>query len=108
MININRYYINKGCLGSSITVKNNKAQIDIVIERADNITNLCELKYTDEPYIMTDEADKALINKRDTFKEMTETRQSLRLVLISAQGLSGTAHTDHIAEVITLDDLFEG
>lgn len=25
MININRYYINKGCLGSSITAKNNKA-----------------------------------------------------------------------------------
>ena len=90
------------------TEKNKKAQIDIVIERADNITNLCELKYTDEPYKMTDEADQALIKKRDMFKEMTETKQSLRIVLISAHGLSGTAHTEHISEVITLDDLFEG
>ena len=89
------------------TVKNKKAQIDIVIERADNITNLCELKYTDEPYKMTDEADKALIKKRDIFKEMTETKQTLRIVLISAHGISGTAHTEHISEVITLDDMFE-
>ena len=58
-------------------------------------------------YKMTDEADKALIKKRDTFKEMTETRQSLRIVLISAHGLSGTAHSEHISEVITLDDMFE-
>lgn len=57
---------------------------------------------------MTDEADQALIKKRDMFKEMTETKQSLRIVLISAHGLSGTAHTEHISEVITLDDLFEG
>ena len=34
------------------TVKNKKAQIDFVIERADKITDLCELKYTDEPYKM--------------------------------------------------------
>ena len=89
------------------TSKNKKAQIDIVIERADNITNLCELKYTDEPYKMTDEAEKALIKKRDTFKEMTETKRSLRIVLISAHGLSGTAHTERISEVLTLDDLFK-
>jgi hypothetical protein len=56
---------------------------------------------------MTDEEDKALIKKRDTFKEMTKAKQSLRIVLVSAHGLSGTAHTEHISEVITLDDMFE-
>ena len=34
--------------------------------------------------------------------------QALKIIMISAKGLSGTTHTSYIADVITLDDLFEG
>ena len=36
------------------------------------------------------------------------TTQALKIIMISAKGLSGTTHTSYIADVITLDDLFEG
>ena len=82
-------------------------QIDMVIERDDKITNICEMKYTDQPFSMTKEYDAALLKKRDVFQEKTGTKNALKIVLISAMGLSGVAHTEHISEVITMEDLFE-
>ena len=48
----------------------------------------------------------ALLNKRDVYKEKTGTDNAIRIVLVSAAGLAGVAHTEHISAVITLDDLF--
>ena len=79
----------------------------MVIERDDKITNLCEMKCTDQPFVMTKEYDLSLLRKRDIFKEKTGTKNSIKVVLVSATGLSGVAHTEHISNVITMDDLFE-
>ena len=88
--------------------KSERAQIDMVIERADNITNLCEIKYTNKPFAVDASYEQQLIRKRDIFKEKTGTSQALKTIMISAKGLAGTAYTSYISEVITLDDLFEG
>ena len=84
-----------------------KVQIDLVIERDDKITDICEIKYTNHPFNMTKEYDYSLLHKRDVFKEKTNTKNALRIVLISASGLAGVAHTEHISQVITMEDLFE-
>ena len=83
-----------------------KAQIDLVIERADHIINLCEMKCTDSPYKMTKDDELKLIQKRDIFREKVPTKSAVKFVMISAMGLSGNAYIDRISEVITLDDLF--
>ncbi len=83
------------------------AQIDLVIERADKVTNICEMKCTDHPFNMSKEYDTSLLRKRDIYQKKTGTKQALKIVLVSAMGLSGVAHTEHISNVITLDDLFE-
>ncbi len=88
--------------------KNERAQIDMVIERADNITDLCEIKYTNQPFEVDACCERQLIRKRDVFKEKTGTSQALKIVMVSAKGVFGTAHTSNISDVITLDDLFEG
>ncbi len=88
--------------------KNERAQIDMVIERADNITNLCEIKYTNRPFEVDASYEQQLLRKRDVFKAKTGTSQALKIIMISAKGLSGTAYTSFISDVITLDDLFEG
>jgi len=84
------------------------AQIDLVIERRDHITDLCEIKYTDQPFRITADDEYTLFNKVQVFKEETKTKQALKIVLISSEGVSGTAHRERIAHVITLDDLFGG
>ena len=87
--------------------KKNGAQVDLVIERDDGITDLCEMKFTDRPYEITATYESSLLNKADVFREETKTKNRLRLVMISAAGLAGAAHTEHIAQVLTLQDLFE-
>lgn len=93
---------------NSADEKNERAQIDMVIERADNITNLCEIKYTNKPFEIDAGYEKLLLRKRDVFKKKTGTSQALKIIMISVNGLSGTAYTSYISDVITLDDLFEG
>ena len=83
------------------------AQVDLVLERADHITDLCEIKFTDQPFQITAEYEQVLLNKVKVFREETGTKQALKLVLISAMGLDGVAHTEKIARVLTLDDLFD-
>ena len=73
--------------------KDNGAQIDLVIERDDGITNLCEMKCTDKPFAITKDYELNLLNKRDTYKAETNAKQALRIVLVSADGMAGVAHT---------------
>ena len=87
--------------------KNNRAQIDMVIERADNITDLCEIKYTNRPFEIDASYEQQLLRKRDIFKKKTGTSHALKMIMISAKGLAGTAYTTYISDVITLGDLFE-
>ena len=88
--------------------KNERVQIDMVIERADRITNLCEMKYTNKPFVADASFEQQLIKKRDVFKKKTGTLQALKIIMVSAKGLSGTAYASYISDIITLDDLFEG
>jgi AAA+ ATPase superfamily predicted ATPase len=87
--------------------KNNRAQIDMVIERADKITDLCEIKYTNRPFEIDASYEQQLLRKRDIFKKKTGTSHALKMIMISAKGLAGTAYTTYISDVITLGDLFE-
>ena len=85
----------------------NEAQIDLCIERDDGIINLCEEKYTDTAFAVSQEYEKSLLNKIETYRKETKTDKALKLVIISAEDIVGKANTEHITRVLTLDDLFE-
>ena len=87
--------------------KTGGAQIDLVIERDDGITNVCEAKFTDTPFSISAEYERNLLHKVQVFREESNTRAALKLVMICSEGISGKAHTEHISRVLTLDDLFE-
>ncbi len=63
-------------------------QIDLLIDRADNAINICEMKYYDGAYSLTDENIKELERKRNIFKDKTKTKKQLFLTLISVDGLT--------------------
>ena len=83
------------------------AQVDLVIERADGITNICEAKFTDKPFAISEDYERKLLNKRDVFREETEAKDALKIIMVASEGIAGTAHTEHVTQVLTLDDLFE-
>ena len=82
------------------------AQIDLLIDRSDNVINLCEIKFSDEPYRVTKEYDASLRNKIGTFKYATNTRKAVRLVMITSYGLVENAYSNSIPNKLTMDDLF--
>ena len=86
--------------------QNKKSQIDIIIERDDGIIDICENKYTDTPFSISESYERNLLKKMDTYREETNSRKALKLVMICAEGIDGIAHTEHISRTLTLDDLF--
>ncbi|MBB72126.1 MAG: ATPase [Legionellales bacterium] len=99
-----------GISGVSTTVstwQNDKAQIDLVIERADNCINLCEIKfYNDEFIVDKDYADK-LQQKKRHFQQATKTKKALFTTLITPYGVRQNQHyLESVQSQLTVDDLF--
>ena len=84
-----------------------QAQIDLIIERADRMINLCEAKYSEKPYLISkDEYDK-FMNRLALFKQQTTHSGGIIPTFITANGLQRNAFSEHIVAQITMDDLFE-
>ena len=83
------------------------AQIDMVIDRRDDTINLCECKYTNKPYTITEKDAIDLERKRDVFVRETETKKSIHTTMITANGLVHNAYRNEIQAELTLDDLFQ-
>ncbi len=61
------------------------------------------MKCTDRPFRITEEYEKNLLKKCEVYKNIAGKKQAMRLVMISASGIEGVAHTEHISDVITLE-----
>lgn len=81
-------------------------QIDLVIERADNTIDICEMKFTEQEFTITKDYDKVLSRKLATFVEETKTRKSVQLVFVTSNGLLRNMYSGRVQAEVTLDDLF--
>jgi len=83
-------------------------QIDLLIDRRDHVINLCEVKFTQQPFVLTKSYKEELEKKLFTFREETRTRKSVFPTLITTFGLKDSVHSlGFIQSVVTMDDLFE-
>ena len=82
------------------------AQIDMLIERADNTINICEMKFCEDDFSINASYDKNLRHKLSTFQEETRCKNALHLTLITTYGLKFNEYAGRIQKVITMDDLF--
>jgi uncharacterized protein len=81
-------------------------QIDMLIERGDNAINICEMKFYDGEYTLTDETVKKLKAKRNIFQEISKTKKQLFLTLITTNGLTNSKHNMLIDMHIEANVLF--
>jgi|SRR3989338_158412 len=88
--------------------KQRGAQIDLLFDRKDDAITICEIKYTEDPFVLTKEYVNILRRKELVFKEVTRTRKQLFLAFISANGIKNNYYAEDISSgVVTLDDLFK-
>ena len=88
--------------------KKGGAQIDLLIDRQDQLINVCEMKYTQEPFDISESYEGQLMHKISQFAEETGTQKAIHLTMVTAAGLAPSAYTDCVQNVITMDDLFAG
>ena len=82
------------------------AQIDLVIDRADNVVDLCEMKCTDSPYRIL-EGDMSEMKRRcEIYRMVTRTRKSIHMLLVSANGTEPGMYRNEINCEVTLNELF--
>jgi hypothetical protein len=82
-------------------------QIDLLIDRADRVINLCEIKFYDAPYTLTKDYAAKLRLRVAQFRELTATRKNLFLTMITPFGLIDNAYTSELIQnQVLLDDLF--
>lgn len=82
------------------------AQIDMVIDRDDDVINLCEMKYTSASWDMQASDVTDILRKEDVFLRETETTKAIHKVLVSANGVTQNEYSQEIQRIVTLDDLF--
>ena len=82
------------------------AQIDLILDRRDQIVNLCEIKYSLNPYEITPSYLAKLIERREAFRQATSTSKAIHLTLITSNGLKRNAQAEMIQSQVTLEDLF--
>ena len=82
------------------------AQIDLLIDRKDQVINLCEMKYSLSEYIIDAEYEQKLRNKKSVFINTTNTRKAVHLTMVTTFGIKTNAHSGIVQNEITLEDLF--
>jgi hypothetical protein len=82
------------------------AQIDLLIDRADGVINLCEMKYSKEDYAISRQYDEELRRTRSVFAATTGTRSALFQTIVTTYGLTPGAYSGNVQSVVTMNDLF--
>ena len=82
------------------------AQIDMVIDRRDRVINLCEIKFSINPYTIDRDYEMQLRNKIEAFRSATKTRSALHLTMITTYGIQRNTHSGIMQSEVMMDDLF--
>lgn len=82
------------------------AQIDLCIDRRDHCTNLCEVKFTQRPFVIDKRYAAELARKLRVFRDRTRTSNTLFLTLITTHGVQPNRYSQElVAAEVRLRDL---
>lgn len=82
------------------------SQIDLVIDRRDQVVNLCEMKYATGLFEIDKKYDALLHSRMEQFRTETKNKKGLYLTMVTTYGLIDNEYRGNIQNEITIDDLF--
>ncbi|MDR1511902.1 MAG: ATP-binding protein [Propionibacteriaceae bacterium] len=83
-----------------------KAQIDLLLDRNDQVINLLEMKHSQGEFTVDAAAERAMIRKLSVFQAATRTKKAIVPTLVTTYGLTPNSHSGVFPNVVTMDDLF--
>ena len=90
----------------SPTDADEKVQIDLIISRADNVTDICEMKFYDGEFSTDKDEYENLQRRQRVFKQYSEVKGTVHIVLVTTYGLKNNSYSSVFQNVVTLEDLF--
>jgi len=90
----------------SATRQQRGAQVDLLIDRRDGIVNLCEMKWSQGPFVLDKRECEKLLNRVAAFRTVLPKSRSIHLTLVTTCGLQHNGHWNNVQSEITLDQLF--
>ena len=83
------------------------AQIDLLIDRRDEVINLCEMKFSTAPFTINKSYAANLNNKIEVFNEETKNRKAVHLTMITTFGVKQNSYSHMVHRDLKMDVLFE-
>jgi uncharacterized protein len=88
-------------------IENKGAQIDLLIDRRDNVINLCECKFSLDTFTIDKAYSEKLRNKISVFKNATQTKSAVFMTMITTYGVTKNQYADMLVQnEVKMDDLF--
>jgi AAA+ ATPase superfamily predicted ATPase len=82
-------------------------QIDLLIDRRDQVICLCEIKFSQDAYAIAKAYRGELEKKVSAFRTVTKTRKSVFLTMVTTFGLEENVHSlGFVQNSVTMNDLF--
>ena len=82
------------------------AQIDLLIDRDDNVINLCEMKWASEEFVIQKKDEADIRNKVSTLERETGTKKAVHVTMVTTYGVKRNMYSDEIQSEVVLDQLF--
>jgi uncharacterized protein len=83
-------------------------QIDLLIDRRDQVINICEAKFSLNSFIIDKDYAEKLRDKVGVFKQVSKTRKAVFLTMITTYGIEKNKHSlGLIQNEVTMDNLFD-
>ena len=79
-----------------------------MISRADNVVNICEMKFAKGEYEIDAEEAARLRNRKEAFVRETGFRGGVHLTFVTPYGVKRNKYWNMVQSEVTLDDLFKG
>jgi hypothetical protein len=88
--------------------KDNGAQIDLLIDRADHCINICEMKFSKKSFVIDKKYAADLQKRMVVFRETTNTKKTLFLTFITTYGLFDNDYKRQLSDAeITMEAFFQ-
>jgi uncharacterized protein len=85
----------------------NSAQIDLLIDRDDNVINLCEMKFYSGLFTIDKKYAEEIAKKVDSFCRSTKTKKSVFTTFITTYGIAPNQYSrQYVQSELTMNDLF--
>ena len=83
-------------------------QIDLILDRADNLINLCEIKFWNKPLTLGKDDAKNILNKRWWFEEYTQTDKQVVITLVTNRGVvENDQYREAVDNQVTLAEIIQ-